>query len=106
MNVTGLFSGTVNQDAILNKGFDGLKQYKEYVQYVTINFGLGGFYTFRSPREVLEGYTDPFLELIKSKPVYRGGDLTVEPFLSLNNLRTNGTRVTMLTGAADYEQTA
>lgn len=85
MNITGLFNGNINQDSILNNGFEGLKQYDDYSRYVTINFGLGGFFTKRSAKEMLEGYTDNSLLKVKQTPVYLGGDLTVDPFLSLNS---------------------
>ena len=41
---------------------------------MAINFGLSGVLTSRSPREMLEGYTDPFLAKLSTVPVYEGGD--------------------------------
>jgi hypothetical protein len=33
----------------------------EYLRFVTVNFGLNGLYYKASPRDFIEGYTDPLL---------------------------------------------
>jgi hypothetical protein len=32
---------------------------KKYIKYFISEIGLGGMFTYRSPREMAEGYTDP-----------------------------------------------
>ena len=38
--------------------FDG---FKKYLKYVTIQGGMFGIFTERTPRELIEGYTDPLI---------------------------------------------
>ena len=79
----------------------------EYLRFVTINFGLSGLLTVRTPREMIEGYNDPLVEVISTTPIYMGGDATTSPFLALNNQPTHPTNntVAFFTGQDDYEMT-
>ena len=45
-----------------------------YLRYNTLNNGLGGLFTLRTPREYINGFTDPKLEMLNTTPVYMGGD--------------------------------
>ena len=38
------------------------ESFRRYVRYVTIEGGMGGLFTYRSPREFIEGYRDPIVE--------------------------------------------
>lgn len=32
-----------------------------YQKYVALNFGLGGLFTYKSPSQLINGYTDPVM---------------------------------------------
>ena len=66
--------------------FDG---FKKYLKYVTIQGGMFGIFTERTPRELIEGYTDPLIETLTQMPIYQGGDTTNSPFLSIIDAPTN-----------------
>lgn len=55
--------------------------FNNYLRYQTLNLGLGGLFTLRTPREYIEGYLDPKLEMLLMTPVYMGGDQTINPYL-------------------------
>lgn len=57
--------------------------FNNYLKYVAINFGLGGQVTKISSRQLIEGYVDPILQKFASMPVYQGGDITINPIISL-----------------------
>jgi len=78
--------------------FDG------YLRSVAINFGLSGVLTVRSPRELIEGYTDPLVAQLATMPIYMGGDATTDPVLALNNPPTHppNNTVAFFTGVDDY----
>lgn len=82
-------------------GFDA------YLRSVAINFGLSGVLTIRSPREIIEGYTDPLVAQLATMPIYMGGDATTSPILALNNPPTHPTNntVAFFTGEEDYSMT-
>lgn len=61
----------------------------EYMRYITLNLGYGGLFTLQTPRNYIEGYTDMRLETLANTPVFMGGDMTVNPMLSLNNRPTS-----------------
>lgn len=42
-----------------------------------------GIFTERSPRELIEGYTDPLIQSLTTMPIFKGGDNTQSPFLSI-----------------------
>ena len=79
----------------------------EYLRSITINFGLSGLLTVRSPKEMIDGYYDPLIETLNETPVWMGGDNTTSAFLSLANPPTHPTnnRVSFFTGQDDYEMT-
>ena len=35
--------------------------FRSYLRFVTLNYGLTGMFTSRSPREMIEGYDDPLI---------------------------------------------
>lgn len=55
-----------------------------YLNYVTLNIGLGGLFTKVTPKQAIEGYTDARLAMLQQTPVYMGGDATINPFLSID----------------------
>ena len=61
-------------------------------------------FTERSPREVIEGYLDPLIENVNQKPVYNGGDSTIDPFISVNQPITNppDNPIAFFTGTDNY----
>jgi len=74
---------------------------------MTINFGLSGLITVRSPREMIEGYTDPLVATLNETPIYMGGDNATSAFLALNNPPTHPTdnTVAFFTGTDEFEMT-
>lgn len=81
--------------------------FEGYLRSITINFGLSGLITVRSPREMIEGYTDPLVATLNETPIYMGGDNTTSAFLALNNPPTHPTdnTVAFFTGEGEYEKT-
>ena len=63
-NISGLYNGKKYQDVLLYPKdipellFPG---FNDYLRSVAINFGLSGLVTVRTPREMIEGYTDPLV---------------------------------------------
>lgn len=41
-----------------------IDNFKRYLRYVVIEGGMGGMFTYRSPREFIEGYNDPIVALL------------------------------------------
>ena len=78
-----------------------------YLRSVTVNFGLSGLLMYRTPRDVIEGYTDPLVATLAEIPIYMGGDATTSPFLAMNNPPTHppNNTVAFFTGEDDYEMT-
>ena len=68
---------------------DFMPNFNDYLRFATINFGLSGLITVRSPREMIDGYTDPLVATLNETPLYMGGDNTTSAFLSLNNPPTH-----------------
>ena len=64
-------------------------------------------FTYKTPREFIEGYTDPLIEKLNGTPVYMGGDQTTSPVLSLDNPPTHPTdnRISFFTGEGNYKNT-
>lgn len=79
-------------------------EFNSYLRFITVNFGLSGLLTYRTPRELIEGYTDPLVEAINATPLYMGGDNTTSPFLALSKPPTTpaNNTVAFLTGEDDY----
>jgi hypothetical protein len=77
------------------------------MNYVTLNLGLGGLFTRITPKQAIEGYNSPFLEVLKNTPVYMGGDATINPFISIDNAITNpvNNSISMMTGQTNYTLT-
>lgn len=86
---------------------DGLTGLNDYFRSVTRNFGLNGFLQRRTPREMLEGYSSPLLETVGATQIVKGGDATVNPFLSINNLqaRPSDNQIALNTGQSSYADT-
>jgi len=89
-NASGLFNGKIFQDVFLsymNANCSNVwttPAFKNYLRFISVNFGLNGAFISASPREFIEGYTDPLLVTLNSMPVYEGGDQTRAPFIALN----------------------
>ena len=90
-NVSGLFNGKKFQDVLLysDKTPNYLPSFDTYLRFVTINFGLTGLVAPFTPRQVIEGYTDPLVATLNETPLYMGGDNTTAAFLSLNDPPTH-----------------
>lgn len=112
-NISGLYNGKIFQDVWLNymdENWSNLwttENFKEYLRFITIEMGLTGMYTKKSPREMIEGYNDPLIETLYTMPVYMGGDQTTSPFLSLDVAPTHpaNNRIAFFTGVDDYKLT-
>ena len=48
--------------------------FRSYLRFVTLNYGLTGMLTYRSPREMIEGYDDPLIMQLSETKIYQGGD--------------------------------
>jgi len=87
----GLWNPTVQQNIWLNVTVTGPTNVftstntNFYQRYTALNFGLGGFFTPLTPRQVIEGYYSPELEARSKTPVYLGGDINVNPWISADN---------------------
>ena len=46
------------------------EDFQAYIKFVTTNYGLTGLFTFRSAREMIEGYVDPIISKLNGTPVY------------------------------------
>ena len=57
---------------------------KNFVRFITIEVGFGGFTQERSVRELLFGYEDPFLQGLKQTDTMMGGDPSINPVIMLN----------------------
>jgi hypothetical protein len=81
--------------------------FKEYLRYVAMSYGLNGLFIYATPREFIEGYTDPLLETLSETPVYEGGDQTISPFMSLDAPPTHpkDNSIAFYTGEDDYTLT-
>jgi hypothetical protein len=75
-----------------------------YLRFVVIEGGLNGVFQYRTPREYIEGYTDPLIFQMSQTPVYNGGDQTNDPFISINNSPTQPPKnlIAFFTGTDDY----
>jgi hypothetical protein len=56
----------------------------EYIRFVTIEVGFGGFTQQRTVNELLFGYIDPFLQSLKEMDPMQGGDPSIETKVALN----------------------
>ena len=112
-NTSGLFNTKIFQDVwigYLDAGWSNVftaAGSKYYLRYLTLNFGLGGLFTFKTPRQFIEGFYDANLEALYNTPIYMGGDKTINPFLSLNMRTTNpqNNPISFFTGVDDFELT-
>ena len=117
-NSSGLYNGKIFQDILMNfmtKAPDGgewsnvwtTESFQSYLRFVTMNFGLTGMFTYRSPREMIEGYDDPLIIQLSETPVYQGGDQTTPPKLALDNPPTHpkDNPVSFFTGEDNYRNT-
>lgn len=79
-----------------------------YVRYVALNFGLGGLFTKRTPRDFIEGYTDPHLSWMQNTPVYLGGDKTVNSWIQVDpptSTTPSNNQFTFFTGEGNPDMT-
>ena len=37
---------------------------QRYIRFVTIEGAMGGMFVYRTPKEFIEGYTDPIVEIL------------------------------------------
>ena len=83
------------------------ESFQSYLKFVTLNYGVSGMFTYKTPREMIEGYTDPLIAKLNETPVYMGGDQTTSSFLSLDDPPTHPVNnpVSFFTGEGDYSIT-
>ena len=108
LNLNDLFNNIKLQDSLLKQqGATVYDHLDEYLRFITINMGLSGVLTKRSPREMIEGYTDPLVEELNQMPIYMGGDQATSPVLALDNPPTHPVpnRITFFTGEDDHSRT-
>lgn len=81
--------------------------FNTYLRFTTVNFGLEGLITIRTPREMTEGYTDELVATLNETPLYMGGDNSTSAFLALNDPPTHpkNNTVAFFTGENDYQET-
>jgi hypothetical protein len=113
-NQTGLYNPKIQQDLWLNVTYPSFYNVfvspntNFYQRYIALNFGLGGFFAPLTPRQVIEGYTDSMLEMVKSTPVYMGGDMAIDSWISADKsaaTNPNDIPVVFNTGESDYTLT-
>lgn len=108
-NISGLYNGKKFQDVLLYPQdiWSFVPSFNQYLRSITINFGLSGVLTLRSPREMIDGYYDPLIGTLNETPVWMGGDNTTSAFLSLADPPTHpkNNRVSFFTGQDDYQMT-
>ena len=61
----------------------------KYLRYVTLQAGLGGIITRKTPREIIEGYNNTLIQNINDLSIFNGGDQTQNKFISWNYDITN-----------------
>ena len=62
------------------------------MKYVALNIGLGGLFTKRTSREIIEGYSDPVLtEIATTANIYKSSDPNLDPFISSLQTKTAST---------------
>jgi hypothetical protein len=83
-SLNGLFNNKIFQDKLLFPTLTPsfFPELNTYLRFVTVNFGLTGLVTYRTPREYIEGFTDPLISTLNETPIYMGGDNTTSAFLS------------------------
>lgn len=61
----------------------------------------------KTPRDYIEGYTDPLVVSLAQLPVYKAGDATTDPYLAINldPLTPKGNDVALFSGTDDYLMT-
>lgn len=74
--------------------------FKKYLKYATTQGGLFGFFTERTPKELIEGYNDPLVMGLAELPIFMGGDTLSSPFLSIifSPVNTKDNRVAFFQG--------
>ena len=112
LNKTRLFEMKIQQDILLNYWDDYPLTFhtdtmRRYIRFIAIEGGMGGMFLYRSPRDYIEGYEDPTVKFLTTVPLYKGGDKTTDPFLSINRALTTPANVSMsfFTGTDDYLMT-
>ena len=83
------------------------ESFRSYLRFVTLNYGLTGMFTHRSPREMIEGYDDPLIMQLNETKIYQGGDQTTPPRLSLDNPPTHpvNNSISFFTGEDNFRNT-
>ena len=64
-------------------------------------------FTYRSPREMIEGYNDTLIMQLNETKIYQGGDQTTPPLLALDNPPTHppNNSISFFTGEDNYRNT-
>lgn len=77
---------------------------RKYIKFICIEGTMGGMFLYRTPREYIEGYVDPTVYGLSQIPLYRGGDMTTDPLLSINRAPTTplDVRMSFFTGTDGY----
>lgn len=77
---------------------------RRFIRFLTIEGSMGGMFVFRTPKEMCEGYNDPIVSTLSKEPVYKGGDATSSPLMSINTSPNspNNYSIAFFTGEGDY----
>lgn len=113
MRMDRLFNQQILGDILLNLKKPTYKEtftnpsFARYIRFIIIEQGLNGIFQYRTPREYIEGFTDPTVYALSQTPVYAGGDQTVDPFMAINQSPTSpvNNTVVFFTGTDDYMYT-
>ena len=64
-------------------------------------------FLYRSPREYIEGYTDPLIAGMAQIPLYAGGDISNSPIMTINSAPTGPPHnpIAFFEGTDDYMYT-
>ena len=102
----GIYSETIYQEMLekTNHANGGDEQAQalisRYFNYIAVNIGFDGLFVKKSPRDIIEGYTDSKLSDLSTKDLYNGGDIRTDKFVQFGRGRTypEGNQVAFFTG--------
>lgn len=78
-----LLNRTVNYSTVFHH--DTMRR---FIRFLTIEGSMGGMFVYRTPKEMCIGYNDPIVSILAEQPLYKGGDATSSPFMSINTSPT------------------
>jgi hypothetical protein len=77
---------------------------RRFIRFMVIEGAMGGMFVYRTPKEFTVGYNDPIVSILSKQPLYKGGDGTSSPLMSINTSPTspNNYPIAFFTGDGDY----